>query len=289
MQNVFDINGLVFWTEDEIRQREYFRDYFARRLQQELLALNPQWSFHFVEAPLLNPRDLLNVNYTAQDIWVQEDVDAPAKTAEEFQALNAARQGYRELALRPETTPGSYAYAQYLLNNHTGVKAPFVVWQAGKSFRREIVQPTKHMRLKEFYQQEFQCIFSEDTAMNYQEAMLEPVRKMIASVIALPTRLVKSDRLPAYSKRTMDVEIWNGDKWMEVCSISLRTDFPQTLVFQGKKGQLEKDALVLEVAIGLDRCVYNWTQSQRADIDRIPPVDWSEEEEAVAETEAQPT
>lgn len=286
MQNVFDINGLVFWTEDEIRQREYFRDYFARRLQQELLALNPQWSFHFVEAPLINPRDLLNVNYTAQDIWEQETF----VSAEEQAAIQAGTSpAPRHLALRPETTPGSYAYAQYLLNNHTGVKAPFVVWQAGKSFRREIVQPTKHMRLKEFYQQEFQCIFTADTANDYQEAMLEPVRKMIASVIALPTRLVESDRLPAYSKRTMDVEIWNGDKWMEVCSISLRTDFPQTLVFQGKKGQLEKDALVLEVAIGLDRCVYNWMQAQRDDISRIPPDNWMEEEEAVAETEAQPT
>jgi glycyl-tRNA synthetase len=286
MQNIFEINGLVFWNEEEIRQREFFRDYFARKIQTELQALNPQWSFHFVEAPLLNPRDLLNVNYTAEDIWEQESF----VSAEEQAAIQAGKSpAPRHLALRPETTPGSYAYAQHLLNNHTGVKAPFVVWQAGKSFRREIVQPTKHMRLKEFYQQEFQCVFTADTANDYQEAMLEPVRKMIASVIALPTRLVESDRLPAYSKRTMDVEVWNGDKWMEVCSISLRTDFPQTLVFQGKKGQLEKDALVLEVAIGLDRCVYNWQQAQRDDINRTPPDNWMEEEEAIAETEAQPT
>lgn len=274
MKNVFNINGLIFWNEEEIRLRETFRDFFAARIKAELLAMNDRWKFFQIEGPLLNPRDLLNVNYTAEDIWVQEDVEAPATTAEEFQALSEARQGYRELALRPETTPGSYAYAQHLLNDiHPPVFPPLVVWQAGKSFRREIVQPTKHMRLKEFYQQEFQCIFTEDTAMDYQEAMLEPVRKMIGSLIHLPTRLVKSDRLPAYSKRTMDVEIWNGDKWMEVCSISLRTDFPQTLVFQGKKGQLEKNALVLEIAIGLDRCVYNWQQAQREDINRIPPIE----------------
>ena len=286
MQNVFNINGLVFWNEEEINLRETMRDFFAARIKAELLAMNDRWKFFQIEAPLLNPRDLLNVNYTAQDIWVQQDIESPVRTQEDFELLEQSRQGYRELALRPETTPGSYAYAQYLLNDiHPPVFPPLVVWQAGKSFRREIIQPTKHMRLKEFYQQEFQCIFTEDTAMDYQEAMLEPVRKMIGSLIHLPTRLVKSDRLPAYSKRTMDVEIWNGDKWMEVCSISLRTDFPQTLVFQGKKGQLEKGALVLEIAIGLDRCVYNWHQAQRDDIDRVPPV----EAEDLAETEAHPT
>ena len=257
MQNTFDINGLIFWNEEEIRLRETFRDYFARCMQVHLQALNQQWKFFYVEAPLLTPRDLLNPNYTEDDIWLQWG---------DHRVENAPR----ELALRPETTPGSYAYAQYLLNNQLSVFPPFVVWQAGKSFRREIVQPTKHMRLKEFYQQEFQCIYSADTANDYYEAMLENVQRMIASMIHLPTRLIESDRLPTYSLRTMDVEVWNGDKWMEICSISKRTDFPQKLAFQSKKGLVEKDALVLEVAIGLDRCVYNWQQAQRTDINKEP-------------------
>jgi len=256
MQNPFNINGLVFWNEEEIKLRETFRDFFAARVRADLLALNGRWVFHYIEAPLLNPRDLLNENYTPDDIWVQGE---------------RMGEGGRQLALRPETTPGSYAYAQYLLNSQLGVFPPLVVWQAGKSFRREIIQPTKHMRLKEFYQQEFQCIFTADTANDYHAAMLEPVRKMIGAMIHLPTRIVESDRLPSYSLKTMDVEVWNGDKWMEVCSISLRTDFPQKLVFQGKKELLEKDARVLEIAIGLDRCVYNWQQAQREDIDKIPP------------------
>jgi len=257
MQNIFDINGLQFWSEEEIRLREHFRDFFARRIQQDLLALNPQWAFHFIEAPLLTPRPLLNANYTSKDVWDQAghgDSEQP-------------------LTLRPETTPGSYAYAQYLLNNHTGSKPPFVVWQAGKSFRREIIQPTKHMRLKEFYQQEFQCLFTADTANDYHGAMLEPIRAMIASQIPLPTRLVPSDRLPTYSLKTMDVEVWNGDKWMEVCSISLRNDFPEKLTFQTKKGLVEKDALVLEIAIGLDRIIYNWQQGQRTNIIRTAPIE----------------
>jgi glycyl-tRNA synthetase len=264
MENPYNINGLVFWNSEEIRLRETFRDFFAARIERDLKALNPQWAFHYIEAPLLTPRDLLNVNYTAQDIWEQEAF----VSMEEQVAIQAGTSSApRHLALRPETTPGSYAYAQHLLNNiHPAEKPPFVVWQAGKSFRREIVQPTKHMRLKEFYQQEFQCVFTADTAMDYHAAMLEPVRKMIGSMVNLSTRLVESDRLPSYSRKTMDVEIWNGDKWMEVCSISLRTDFPQQLSFQGKKGLIEKDALVLEIAIGLDRMVYNWQQAQRDDL-----------------------
>ncbi|MBB3391795.1 hypothetical protein FHT82_004573 [Rhizobium sp. BK275] len=55
------------------------------------------------------------------------------------------------------------------------------------------------------------------------------------------------------------MELDNGDKWMEVCSISRRTDFPERYRTQSRKGPaVEQDVLVLEIAIGLDRCVYNW-------------------------------
>lgn len=246
MEQVFETNGLVFWTEREIKLREQARDFFAAELFRALISMNPQWSMTQVEAPLLTPRELLNVNYTDEDIWVQAAHDETGSL----------------LALRPETTPGTYAYMQALLNSHSGVKPPFCVWQSGKSFRREQVQPTKHMRLKEFYQQEFQCLYSADTANDYHAAILEPVRRMISDIVMLPTRIVESDRLPSYSQITMDVEVDNGDKWMEVCSISRRTDFPQKLAFTGKNGLVEKDALVLEVAIGLDRVVYNWLKAR---------------------------
>lgn len=260
MDNTYDINGLVFWNEREIKARERFRDFFAEELKAALLGMNPQWTFHWVEAPLLTPRSLLNVNYTADDIWEQDMRETP---------IDRLSSGFTVLALRPETTPGSYAYAQALLKGHTGVKPPVCVWQAGKSFRREIIQPTKHMRLKEFYQQEFQCVYTADTAKDYHDDILPYVERMIKTAVGLPTRLVESDRLPAYSLRTMDVEVWNGDKWMEVCSISKRTDFPDKLRFQGKKDLIEKDALVLEVALGLDRCVYNWLQSQDPELESV--------------------
>jgi glycyl-tRNA synthetase len=127
-----------------------------------------------------------------------------------------------------------------------------VVWQAGKSFRREIEQPTKHCRFKEFYQQEFQCIYTSTTKNDYHAKVAPKIESAISRLIGLPTRLVDSDRLPEYSLKTLDVEVNNGDKWMEVCSISLRNDFvgPKTDVTY----------LVLEIAIGLDRLVYNYYQ-----------------------------
>lgn len=119
------------------------------------------------------------------------------------------------------------------------------------------------MRLKEFWQLEFQCAYTSDTANDYHGGCLEPVRRMIGAMTRLPTRVVPSDRLPAYSQVTMDVEVDNGDKWMELASISRRKDFPQTVRVGSKGGEeREVDILVLEVAIGLDRCVHAWNQAE---------------------------
>jgi len=240
MKTLFDINGLCFWDEKEIRTRNYMIETFESEIKNILLNENSAWKFHKIEAPLLNPSSLINANYTNEDIFVQENINNETP-----------------LVLRPETTPSSYVYAQHLLNSYITMP-PFVVWQAGKSFRREQDQVSKNMRLKEFYQQEFQCIYTKDTMNDYQENVLESIRKMLGNAIGLPTRIVESDRLPSYSLRTMDVEVDNGDKWMEVCSISKRIDFPQNAVFQAKGKSIEKELFVLEIAIGLDRCVYNY-------------------------------
>jgi glycyl-tRNA synthetase len=262
MEPLFNINGLMFWTGKEIQLRRHFEQLFANEVVAVLRAENPAWQEYYVEAPLLTPRDLLNKNYTDVDIWTQElwtNTEYGYRQVETMLLADGTRAPHPErLALRPETTPGSYLYAQHLLNTHSGAKPPFIVWQSGKSFRREQDQVTKNMRLKEFYQQEFQCIYAADTLNDYQAAILEPMRKMFQDAIALPTRIVESDRLPSYSLKTMDVEVDNGDKWMEICSISKRTDFPQKWTFQHKGKTIEKDLLVLEVAIGLDRCVYNY-------------------------------
>lgn len=243
MLNLFNVNSLVHWEEREINMRDHMVRFFSEEVRTFLRSVNSAWDIRRVEAPALTPRALISDAYTNADIWVQEqlsETDPP-------------------LVLRPETTPSSYVYMQHILGNHSRTRLPLCVWQAGRSYRREQEQPTKHMRLKEFWQLEFQCAYTADSGNDYHAASLEPVRRMIASLIPLPTRIVPSDRLPAYSQTTVDVEVDNGDKWMEVCSISRRTDFPERYRTQPKKGPaVEHDVLVLEIAIGLDRCVYNW-------------------------------
>lgn len=236
MQPLYDINGLVFWDEREIRLRSTVAVQFAADLNAALISTNPAWRMMQIEAPLLTPRRLISAAYDNTDVWVQERLDADAP----------------DLVLRPETTPGTYCALRHLLDSHAKVRPPVCVWQMGKSFRREQDQAYAHMRLKEFHQQEFQCLYTADTKNDYHAAVLEPVRRMIAEVVALPTRVVPSDRLPAYSEVTMDIEVNNGVKWMEVCSISRRTDFPGTWNLPGKA---PIDLRVLEVAIGLDRIV----------------------------------
>src|SRR5581483_2730843 len=137
MNTHYDLNGLMFWSQREVKLRETFRDYFVDQMEDALFQINRAFDFIGIEAPLLMPRDMVNKQYTDEDIYSLGD-----------------------LALRPETTPGTYRYIRRMLDDsNSNVKPPVCVWQYGKSFRREQDQPWKHMRLKEFYQLEFQCVF----------------------------------------------------------------------------------------------------------------------------------
>jgi glycyl-tRNA synthetase len=243
MKTLYNVNSLVLWEEKDIRLKKFIEETVKEEVKSILLSQNPQWKFFQIEAPSLIPLDLINTNYTSDDIWIQE-----SKSETET-----------KLALKPETTPSSYLYAEYLLDNNM-VLPPFVVWQTSKSYRREQDQPIKHMRLKEFTQTEFQCIYAADTLNDYQEKVLEPLRKMFQDIISMPTRIVESDRLPDYSLRTMDIEVWNEDKWMELCSISKRKDFTKKAIIQIKNKIIEKDLLVLEIATSSDRIVYNYNK-----------------------------
>jgi glycyl-tRNA synthetase len=252
MRTLFNVNGLVFWSEKEIKMRRHIEEMITDGLREILLVENKAWVFHQIEAPVITPRALINQDYTEADVWVQKKEYPNGMKPGRFVSEKINEQ---EFVLRPETTPSSYTYAEWLLESNM-VMPPFVVWQTGKSFRREQDQVTKNMRLKEFYQQEFQCIYATDTLNEYQEKVLEPLRKLVENILALPTRIVDSERLPSYSLKTLDIEVDNGDKWMEVCSISKRTDF----TMKKKFGSKEKEFFVLEVAMGLDRLVYNYFQ-----------------------------
>lgn len=243
MKTLYNINSLVIWEEKDIRLKRWIEDTLESEVKSILLNENPQWKFFQIEAPSLIPLDLINSNYTSDDVWIQE-----SKSDTEV-----------KLVLKPETTPSSYIYAEYLMDSNKTVP-PFVVWQTSKSFRREQDQPIKHMRLKEFTQTEFQCFYSIETLNDYQEKVLEPLRKMFEDIISLPCRIVESDRLPEYSLRTMDIEVFNEDKWMELCSISKRKDFTKKAIFTSKNRVIEKDLLVLEIATSSDRILYNYME-----------------------------
>lgn len=245
MKTLYNVNSLVIWEEKDIRLKRWIEDTIKEEVKSILLDLNPQWKFFQIEAPSLIPLDLINSNYTSDDVWVQEVKD----------------ENDVKLVLKPETTPSSYVYAEYLLDSNL-VLPPFVVWQTSKSFRREQDQTIKHMRLKEFTQTEFQCIYSSDTLNDYQERVLEPIRKMFEDIISMPCRIIESDRLPDYSLRTMDIEVWNEDKWMEICSISKRKDFTKKAKFTTKSKVVEKELLVLEIATSSDRIVYNYNKKR---------------------------
>lgn len=229
MINLYDSNGLVFWSEEEIALREAIARHLVRHVSLNLKTQNRAFEILQIESPQITPIGLINKNYGEDDIHAIQ----PRRDSEDL------------FVLRPETTMGTYKAMEYLLNSHHDrkIKLPLCVWQHGKSFRREQDQPTKFMRLKEFYQLEFQITFSESTVNDYSISLIPVVQKAVSDFIG-PCRVEASDRLPDYSESTTDIICEKTN--MEVCSISKRKDFSQ-----GK---------VLEVAVGTDRCVFNFLE-----------------------------
>lgn len=225
MTPLYETNGLVFWSEREILARRMIEQHIVAGLAATLKEQNRAFDFFQCEATQLTPRGLINPNYTDEDVYVLGD----------------------GLVLRPETTMGSYAFARMLLNPHAErkVRLPLVVWQHGKSFRREQDQPLTKMRLKEFYQLEFQILFDVKTANDYAVSVVPAVKALIEAFTG-PCRTEPSDRLPDYAESTTDVVCERTG--MEVCSISKRKDF--------------EGARCLEVAVGTDRVVHHFLPPQ---------------------------
>lgn len=221
MENFYNRNGLVFWSESDIVRRTCFETVIHNDLMSTLKRQNQAFQSVKVEAPILTPVSFINQNYTDADYYSVGD----------------------DLVLRPETTMGSYECAKAMLSGYNDIKykPPIVVWQHGKSFRKEQDQPTKFMRLKEFYQLEFQIIYNENTKNDYTTDVYNAVLHSISGLIADACKLEDSDRLPEYSLSTKDVVC--GRTGMELCSMSIRKDFA------GYK--------VLEVAVGTDRMLYS--------------------------------
>lgn len=217
--------GLRWWTQDELAMRQEIFQRLNRGIQQALLDVNRGWTFEQCEAPMLVPRSMVSEAYTDDDVFF---------TGEEF-------------AMRPETTKGSFMYAAHLFNT-SKIKPPLCVYQIGKSYRIEKADgasPSKY-RYNEFTQAEWQCLYSYGTKADYISAVEKAVADVIADLNRLwIIRVVDSDRLPDYSRKTTDIEVssWNADVqvFTEVCSMSERTDFDGLECF--------------EVAVGIDRVI----------------------------------
>lgn len=229
--------GLRFWGSQDLMLREQAKERFVYAMRDALHGLNSAWNLEQVEGPMLMPRQFISSSYAGDDVWLLQ-----------------AKLGEDDAVLRPETTPSTYAYSMALIAN--GVRPPVCYYQIGKSFRRETSDGATAAKLRyyEFTQLEFQCIYAADSKADYRPSVVSRIAREIRLLTGLETRIIPSDRLPSYSTKTEDVEVWwegqhsGGEawRWAEMCSISDRTDFP-------KIGQREMK--VLEVAIGIDRII----------------------------------
>lgn len=228
-----NLAGLRTWRQNELRLRRRIADTLVETAETTLRDINRAWTFEEVEAPTMMPVDRMSSAYTSDDIFLLQD--APG--------------GTKQWAMRAETTDGSYCAAVQILRT-TNVKSPLCVWQMGTSYRREKSDgaTAEKLRFLAFSQLEMQCILYEDTAFDVATPLREALAAQVRRVTGLETRLIESDRLPAYSTETIDIEclLPNGD-WREVASTSRRTDFPEIPGYKPMK--------VVEIAFGMDRMV----------------------------------
>ena len=234
---LYEVGGLRFWRQNEIRLRNRINDHLTEAVSSTLLEMNQMWRFEEVDTPVLMPRDMFSCAYDDNDVFVLKDQIAA-----------------KDYALRAETTPGSYALAAHMMKA-TKARPPLCVYTMGQSFRQERTDgaTAAKLRFNAFYQLEFQCIYAEGTTAPIAETVREALLHHVMRITGLQTRLIPSDRLPAYSEETIDIEVlWQSPtseapEWKEVASTSIRTDFPQIAS--------QKPCKVFEVAFGMDRMV----------------------------------
>jgi len=230
-QDFHNIAQLRFWSEPEIEHRERAQAAIVSTVQTNLRQTNPAWAFQRMEGPLLTPRDFLSAEYSDDDIWV-----TPVTIAE------------RQVVLRAETTASTYAYIRQNFA-HKKLRLPACFWQSGKSFRREKQSTATRLRFFEFWQLELQCLYSIDTKADYRARLMPELADTISWLTRSEARVVESDRLPAYSESTLDIEVLYRGEWREMASVSIRTDFAD-------------DVRNLEVAVGLDRVIEAWNAAR---------------------------
>lgn len=208
-------NATLLWDEAEIVMRESLVREISALLFQGWYGLNKAVTFHRIETPILTPTDRLKSHIESG-----------------FELINTEH-GY----LRPETTAGTYEAFDLMFGEKFPKNTlPICLWQVGCSFRdeknAETMRATK-LRLRQFYQLEFQLFCSEGTKAPY----LDAAGAILTFLYGGGLNEVSNLDLPHYSTKTIDWFI--GD--LEVGGLSVRKDW--------------KHGMVFEVAIGLDRLV----------------------------------
>ncbi len=176
---LYPTGQLRFWTEHEITLREGLIPRLYHHVKTPLQKLNKAWRFERVEGSLLTPTNFISAAYTEDDLWVTKGLIAG-----------------KGVALRAETTASSYLYAKHLMSQEgDNIKLPLCVWQSGKSFRREESDGASASRLRffEFYQLEFQCIYSKTTGADYTSPVISSVCKEVQLITGSSARVVPSD------------------------------------------------------------------------------------------------
>ena len=69
MHTIYETNNLPFWSEDEILERAHLSERFQSELRRAMNDRNRAWRFERIEAPMLIPRELLNPEYTDEQIF----------------------------------------------------------------------------------------------------------------------------------------------------------------------------------------------------------------------------
>lgn len=212
-------NATVAWSEHEIVLRENLIQEIAAILRKTWYEQNRAIRFERIETPILTPADKLQGHIEAK-----------------FELLKC-EQGY----LRPETTAGIYEEFELRFPSNNQQQSelikkmlPLCLWQVGLSFRDETNPDTMRaskLRLRQFYQLEFELFAAHNTGAPYIELALHNIVKRFGGEIVMPTDL------PHYSANTWD---WHY-KGLEVAGCSIRKDW--------------KHGKVFEMSFGLDRLV----------------------------------
>jgi glycyl-tRNA synthetase len=238
----------MFWNQYGVALRDEIQDKIVEGLQDAMWDFygkefigNPGelWKWNKIEAPILTPDEVVSAQYSRDRMYGTRD----------------------DLVLRPQTTPGSFQYASLKIKKEYPFSysdfgfSPFVVWQHGKSFRREQTKTRKHQRLKEFYQLEIELFDVPCRFTNKAEVMklIQAVKKSIQSFVGRCK--VVDAKAPSYAEWTKDIIL--SKTGMELASISLRKDFPVRYRADVRDPSAGQEIVVLEFAIGTDRVVMN--------------------------------